>query len=184
MTIKEIPCNPRNYNTTRRDRAKVKYIVIHFTAVDGDTAENEGKAFQKAGRHASAHFFIDRAGNVVQSVNMWQTAWAVGGKRYTDYKKTGGAKYYGICTNSNSVSIELCDIYTKHDYPSDAQVKALCELITYIRKYCRNIVSGSQIIRHFDVTGKYCPRTMCKPYGNNKLWSKLKAKIVKECFNK
>lgn len=174
MTIKEIPCNPRNYNATRRDRAKVKYIVIHFTAVDGDTAENEGKAFQKAGRHASAHFFIDRAGNVVQSVNMWQTAWSVGGTKYTDTPTTGGGKYYKKCTNANSVSVELCDIYRKHSYPSAAQVQALKELVAYIRKYCPN---AKTIIRHFDVTGKYCPRTMCKPYGNDKLWTKLKKEI-------
>lgn len=174
MKIKEIPCNKSNYNATRRDRSRVEYIVIHYTAVDGDTAENEGKAFQKKGRAASAHFFIDRAGNVVQSVQMQNTAWSVGGTKYTDTPRTGGGKYYKKCTNANSVSIELCDIYRNHNYPSTKQVQALKELIAYIRQYCPN---AKTIIRHFDVTGKYCPRTMCKPYGNDKLWTKLKRSI-------
>lgn len=173
----EIKCNPANYSTARRDRAKVKYMVIHFTAVDGDTAENEGRAFSRPGRKASAHFFIDRQGNVVQSVNMYNAAWSVGGARYNDYKTTGGAKYYGKCTNSNSVSIELCDLYTKHKYPSEKQIMALCETIKYIRKYCKN---ADTIIRHFDVTGKYCPRTMCKPYGSTSRWTKLRKRIKKE----
>lgn len=168
MTIKEIPCNPRNYNATRRDRSRVKYIVIHYTAGTKDTAENEGNYFKHNRVGASAHFFIDRAGNVVQSVNMWQTAWSVGGKKYSDCKKTGGGKYYRKCTNSNSVSIELCAIADKDASPE--QIKACKELVAYIRKYCKN---AKTIIRHFDVNGKHCPSR----YMDSKKWKALKEAI-------
>lgn len=168
MTIKEIPCNPRNYNATRRDRSRVRYIVIHYTAGTKDTAENEGNYFKNNAVKASAHFFVDRAGNVVQSVNMWQTAWSVGGKKYSDCKKTGGGKYYRKCTNSNSVSIELCAIADKDASPE--QIKATKELIAYIRKYCKN---AKTVIRHFDVNGKHCPAR----YMDSKKWKALKEVI-------
>lgn len=176
--MKAISCHKSRYSVYKRDHSQVRFIVIHFTAVDGDTAESEGRAFSRPGASTSAHFFIDRAGNVVKSVPINRTAWSVGGAKYNDYKTTGGASYYGRCTNSTSVSIELCDLYTKHSYPSAQQVKALCDTIKYIRKYCKN---ANTVIRHFDVTGKYCPRTMCKPYGSDARWQKLRAKIKKDC---
>lgn len=176
--MKTIRCNKNNYDVRFRKYTDVRYIVIHFTAVNGDTAEGEALNFSRPGRKASAHFFIDRAGSVVKSVDLRNTAWSVGGSRYSDYKKTGGATYYGVCTNRNSVSIELCDMYTKHKYPSKAQLKALYDTIRYIRRYCPNVHG---VIRHFDVTGKYCPRTMCKPFGSGRLWNKLRKSIKKEC---
>ena len=37
-----------------------------------------------------------------------ELVWAVGGKKYTSMTTSEGGKYYGICTNSNSISIEMC----------------------------------------------------------------------------
>lgn len=179
--MKYIKCNTKNYaSLVSRKRSNVTYIVIHYTAVRNDTAEAEARYFANNVTKTSTHFFIDRAGKIVKSVPMDHTAWSVGGNRYNDYRETGGARWYKACTNSNSVSIELCDIVDKD--PSEAQIKALIKCVKYIRKYCTNIVSGAQIIRHFDVTGKYCPRTMCKPYGEDLKWNKLKARIMLGAF--
>lgn len=178
--MKSIRANQGNYSSKSRGYNQVKYIVIHYTAMSNDTAENEGRFFANNVTRTSAHFFIDRKGCIIKSVPLNKPAWSVGGKRYTDYRETGGARWYGACTNGNSVSIELCDIADKD--PSDAQIKAVIKCIKYIRKYCKGIVSGAQIIRHFDVTGKYCPRRMCKPYGKDERWNKLKAQIIKGVF--
>lgn len=183
MELIKIQANSNSYNTKiKRAYSAIKFIVIHFTLGNGDTAVGEGRYFQRHREKTGAHFFIDRNGIIVKSVDLNRIAWSVGRSRYTDYKKTGGAKFYRVCTNSNSVSIELCDLYELHIYPSEKQIRALCDTIKYIKKHCPQIVSGSQVIRHFDVTGKYCPRTMCKPYGQDHLWHNLKARIVKECF--
>lgn len=166
--MKSIKCNPKNYGAVR-SRDKVKFIVIHYTANKNDTAENNGNYFKNNAVKASAHFFIDREGNIVKSVPLNRIAWSVGGKKYPSTK---GAKYYGVCTNANSVSIELCDIVDKQ--PSEAQIQATIKCIKYIRKYCANIVSMSQIIRHYDVTGKLCPGSMI----DTSKWNKFKARLV------
>lgn len=149
--MKTIKAKPISYGD-KRDRKNIKYIVIHYTAGNGDTAVNEGNYFKNVNdRAAGAHFFVDQKGDTVKSIPMNRIAWAVGGSIYKDYKVTGGGKYYKICTNSNSVSIELCDNAKKD--PSDAQIKAVKKLIKFIRFWCPN---AKTVIRHFDVTGKSC----------------------------
>ena len=156
MKIKKIPAKSISYSPVKRDKKNVRYIVIHYTAGDRDTAVADGLYFKNGNtRQAGAHFFVGQDGTVVKSIDMNRIAWAVGGKKYSDCSKTGGGKFYGQCTNANSVSIELCD-NLKRD-PSKLQREAVKELIAYIRKHCPN---ATTIIRHFDVTGKYCPARM------------------------
>lgn len=164
--MKTIKAKPISYGA-KRDKKNVRYIVIHYTGVKGDTAVEEASYFAHGNtRAAGAHFFVDRSGNVVKSIPMNYTAWSVGGKKYPGTK---GAKFYGICRNSNSVSIELCDIADKQ--PSDKQTAATRNLVKYIKKECPN---AKYIIRHYDVTGKSCPATMISPTA----WTQFKDKIT------
>lgn len=167
-----IPCNKANYGKSRK-HSDVKFIVIHYTGNNNDRAENNGKYFQTAGRHASAHFFVGQDGTIVKSVNLNKVAWSVGGGKYSNCAETGGGKWYGICTNANSVSIELCDnLYLS---PSEEQVKAVARVIKYIRKYCKN---ADHIIRHFDVTGKECPKNMTDiTEEKRKRWNVFKSEV-------
>lgn len=156
-------------SSKKRSRKGIKYIVFHFTANKGDTAKNNAVYFANSNKRvAGAHFFVDKEGVVYKSVNMNRTAWSVGGDQRSG--ALGEAKYYGQCTNYNSVSIELCD-YTK-GYPSDKQVKACKQLVRYIRKYCPN---AKTIIRHWDVNGKKCPAPMAGKDNSN--WKKFKKAI-------
>lgn len=165
--MKYIKASKMSYGS-KRNRSSVRYIVIHYTAVRGDTAENEANYFKNNNsRLAGAHFFVDQKGTIIKSVPMNRTAWSVGGL----YSRANGAgKYYKKCTNSNSVSIELCDNVT-HD-PSQKQIKAVKKTIKYIRKYCKN---ADIIIRHWDVNGKVCPARMVGT--DNKKWTSFKKKI-------
>ncbi len=154
--MKVIKAKSISYSPCKRDKKAVQYIVIHYTAGKNDTAVGEGNYFKNVNtRSAGAHFFVDQKGDIVKSIALDRIAWAVGGSRYSDYKKTGGAKLYGVCRNVNSVSIELCDNLDKD--PSPAQIKAVKKCIKYIRKYCPN---ATKVVRHFDVTGKRCPARM------------------------
>lgn len=176
MKIETIKASKHSYKVdskgraVTRDKSKVKYIVIHYTEVNGDTARNEGAYFKKRNiRYSGAHFFVDRQGNIVKSVPMNYTAWSVGGKKYSNCSETGGGEKYRICTNANSVSIELCDI-VKHE-PSEEQINATKWLIGWIRKNgCKN---ATNIIRHFDVTGKPCPAR----YIDDDKWKAFKGNI-------
>lgn len=136
----------------KRDLKSVEYIVIHYTGNKGDTAKNNADYFATGNtRKAGAHFFVDKKGEVWKSVNMNRTAWAVGNV----YSLTKGAgAYYNKCTNSNSVSIELCDCCIDTNWK---QKLATRQLVKYIQKKCSN---AKIIIRHWDVNGKSCPLPM------------------------
>lgn len=131
-------------------------IPIHFTGNVGDTAEGNASYFHRSGdgntRHAGAHFFVDQKGNAVKSIALNRIAWAVG-----DWEGTanGGGSLHGRYRNSNTVSIELCDIATKD--PSKAMIKAVKKTIKYIRRFCPN---AKVVCRHWDISGKSCPGRM------------------------
>lgn len=140
-----------------KTRSTIKFIVIHYTANDGDKAWNNANYFQTAlpsGKKASAHYFVDDS-LVYQSVPDNYVAYAVGAN-YAD-KSKGGGKYYGICKNDNSISIELCD--TNKDgsiYPTQATINLAIELTrSLMEKYN---IDTDHVLRHFDVTGKECPK--------------------------
>lgn len=168
--MKTIKADPVSYSDKTRDRKQIEYIVIHNTGNKGDTAEANAKYFANGNiRSAGAHFFIDQKGNVYKSVNLNRTAWAVGGNKWDDCKKTGGGKLYGVAHNFNSVSIELCDIIDRE--PSEEMMQAVWRTIKYIRRWCPN---AQNIIRHFDVNGKHCPQAMME----QEAWNKFQLRLL------
>lgn len=147
-----------------RTLVSIKYIVLHYTGVNGDTAKNEVKFFATGNtRSAGAHFFVGQDGDVQQSIPLKYKAWSVGDTT------NGRGTYYGKCVNSNSVSIEMCDQMNKD--ASVAQIAAVKELITYIQSQCPN---AKTIIRHYDVTTKHCPAR----YLDANKWAQLKAAVT------
>ena len=161
-----------NYGAAR-NTANIKYIVWHYTGNDGDTAAANALYFKVAVRKASSHYFVDD-NTVIQSVPDNYTAWSVGGNRYKDYQTTGGAALYGVCTNSNSVSIELCG--TKGDGSRRASDITLANAVALtVRLMNTYHIPLTHVIRHFDVTGKYCPAY----FMDTASWSALKETIRK-----
>ena len=154
MEIKQLRANVGNYGPARNAQA-IRYIVIHYTGNDGDTAMNNAKYYASNVVKASAHYFVDNR-EIVQSVPDLRDAWAVGGKKYPSCAQTGGGTLYNICRNTNSISIELCD--TKRDgvyAPAPETVAAALELTrSLMEKYN---IPQKNVIRHFDVAGKLCP---------------------------
>ena len=106
-TLKTNIANKKNYGG-KRNISSIKYIVIHYTGNDGDSDEANARYFKNNIVKASAHYFVDDD-SVTQSVPDNYIAWSVGGRRYSSCSKTGGGSMYGKCTNSNSISVELCD---------------------------------------------------------------------------
>ena len=105
--LKELLANPGGYGGSR-DASQIKYLVFHDTGNDGDRAVNNAAYFQNNVVEASAHYFVDDTA-VWRSVPDLRVAWAVGGKKYANTGKTGGGTMHGIITNTNSISIEMCD---------------------------------------------------------------------------
>ena len=170
-TFKKRLSNRANYGS-QRVLSKIKYIVIHYTANDGDSDEGNGNYFANNIVKASAHYFVD-GDSVTQSVPDDYVAWSVGDKKYSNCNKTGGGKFYGQCNNTNSISIEMCDEVKngKSDF-SAATIENTIELTKMLMK--KYNVDISRVIRHFDVSGKPCPA----PYVDNAKWKEFKNMIT------
>lgn len=176
LITRTVNCNNSNYKKANRQSNDIKFIVIHFTANDGDSDEGNAKYFQAPGRGASAHYFVDDD-SITESVHWKNIAWHCGGSIYNDVNKTGGAKLRGICTNSNSIGIEMCD--TNRNGVYDLSTATWTRAVNLIRALMSDFsIDINHVVRHFDVTGKYCPRYFCPPYGSNDSWNKFKNDIV------
>lgn len=147
------------YNFTKGEASRIRYIVIHYTGSFG-TAEQNCRYFANGNRKASAHYFVGYEGDIWQSVEDENIAWHCGRNQHG----------HSECCNANSIGIELC--VRKKDqshksaededwYFEDATVEAAVELTRYLMmKYD---VPASNVLRHYDVTGKICPA----PYVHN-----------------
>lgn len=169
LKFKTQTAHKSNYGSTRSE-SSIKYIVIHYTGNNGDTAANNCTYFQGANRHASAHYFVDGGTYVYNSVPVKSVAWSVGGF----YSRSNGAgAYYQKCTNANSISIEMCNcVRSVPDKVFDQTV----ELTKYLME--KYDIPASRVIRHWDVNGKSCPGRWTGK--NNSGWEKFKKTITEE----
>ena len=169
VDIKIKTANRNNYGG-KRNIADIKYIVIHYTANDGDTDEGNGNYFANNIVGASAHYFVDDD-SITRSVPDDYIAWAVGGSKY---KYTKGGTFYGKCTNANSISIELCDTKKNGVYDfTEATMKNAAELVKLLME--KYNVPIEKVIRHYDITGKICPKPFVE---NEKAWKEFKERLV------
>ena len=119
----------------------IEYIVVHYTANKGDTAQNNLDYFARTKTGTSAHYFVDSKG-VGQSVKDTDTAWHCGSKN----------PRHPYCRNSNSIGIEMCDSFAI--VPDAVRYNTL----TFVRKLMQKYGIGTDhVLRHYDVTGKNCP---------------------------
>lgn len=164
----------KNYGNRRKTK-DIKYLVIHYTGNDGDSAKGNANYFKTHIVEASAHYFVDDAG-IVQSVPDDFAAYSVGGKKYPSCAKTGGGRFYGKCTNANSISVELCDTRKngKYDFTEKTLENAAELSRLLLKKYN---IPVDNIIRHFDVTGKNCPAPFVS---DEKAWKAFQERIVDE----
>lgn len=157
------------YNQSSRGGQKVKYIVIHYVGAVS-SAKNNCIYFCGGNRNASAHYFVDS--EIWQCIPESKAAWHCGGGlQDTGRAMNGGnrgAAFYGKCTNSNSIGIELC-CYKKDGkvVPTPTAIKTVAPLVKRLMK--KYDVPASRVIRHFDVTGKICPNG----YISAKAWAGL-----------
>ena len=140
-----VQCNAANYRAGRTQ--PVRYIVMHYTANNGDTARDNCDYYHRVGGlQASAHYFVDEYG-AMQSVHEDDTAWHCGARAY----------WHPECRNANSIGIEMCSrkradgsYYIKPETVANAA--ALAKDI--MQRYG---IDTDHVLRHYDVTGKRCP---------------------------
>lgn len=159
--------NKSNYGG-KRNTGNIKYLVYHYTGNDGDTDEGNGKHFHNHIVKASAHYFVDDD-SVTQSVPDNYIAYSVGGRCQSNHHPL-----YKVCTNSNSISIEMCDCYKNGVVEiTDKTLENAIELGKVLMK--KYNISIDRVIRHYDVNGKACPN--CNNFLNDATWNAFKSRL-------
>lgn len=170
MALNIKPC----YSTTSLTyvpKRTIKYIALHYTAgttsKDG-TALGTAKWFANGGNPsnpASSDFLVDDRDVIQYNKDIENYyAWCVGGAKYTNPTTSLGASLYGIATNKNTISIEICSnkkntkSLNANDtdwYFTEAELNNTRELVKYLMK--KYNIPVERVIMHHCVTGKLCP---------------------------
>lgn len=141
----------------------VNAIVIHYTGNPGTTAEQHRRYYAKLAntheRSVSSHFVVGSDGDVVQCVPTDEVAYASNDR------------------NSDTLSIEVCHEDSTGKFSDDAYDKTV-KLTAYLLKEFRLGEDG--IIRHYDVTGKICPKYYVE---NEAAWLKFKSDVMEVLEN-
>lgn len=161
MNIAELLSNRANYGAVR-DLSSIRYIVVHYTANDGDSSMGNASYFAKNVVKASAHYFVDSR-SITRSVPENCVAYHCGADVYR----------HPNCRNGNSIGVELCDDNRngKYDF-SEAELSLAAELIRDLM--ARYHIPPENVIRHYDVTGKLCPAPFAK---NESAWQAFKQRL-------
>jgi N-acetylmuramoyl-L-alanine amidase len=137
----------------------VKGIVIHWVANPGSTAQGNRNYFEGLKnqvppddkRFASAHYIIGLEGEIIRCVPDKEVCYHVGADKYTNEALRRLSSYPNNCT----IGIELC--HPAADGKFTDKTLASCREIaaSLLAAYS---LSGNDIWRHYDVTGKLCPK--------------------------
>lgn len=193
MLIPKIERLTSERNTVRRS-AKIQYVAIHYTAgwdSSPGKARDNALYYANTTEKASADFFVDEGGIVQYNpAPEKRYCWAVGAKQADTSQ--GGGSLYGIAKNSNTVSIEMCSRNAKGPPPTirgwdanDPGYSIAPSVVAYSVALARYLMAEwdiplSNLIRHFDVTGKLCPGVMGwnDASGDTANWEAFKAMVA------
>lgn len=171
------------HNTSIRS-GKIEYIVIHYVGATGDAKNNILYYNGREVTNASADFYVGHNGDIWQyNPNPEKRyCWAVGGAKMSSY----GGSLYGKARNANCVSIEMCVKNSSGNYSAnnshwvltDATYKNVVKLTQYLME--KYNIPVSNVIRHYDVNGKYCPGLYGwnAPSGSEAKWNQFKKDIA------
>ncbi|MGI6118501.1 MAG: N-acetylmuramoyl-L-alanine amidase family protein [Bilifractor sp.] len=132
---------PNRYSRPQIQLNQINGIVIHYTANPGTTAQENRDYFEglkdSHETHASSHFIIGLDGEIIQCIPSSEICYAANKRNY------------------DTLSIECCHPDSSGKF-NDETYQSLVNLTSWL---CRHFdVSADNIIRHYDITGKDCPK--------------------------
>ena len=146
-----------------RGRA-IRFIVVHYTggfSSEPGVAEQVNQIFLSGNSFGTADFIVDDDTIVQYNPDLLHRYTYHCGKdsRYKDMNK-----FLNICTNLNSVGIEMCSSNKSGEitFPGDPNyyfTEATQELTTVLIKVLMDVfdIPKTNVIRHYDVNKKICP---------------------------
>lgn len=138
-----------------RELSAIKNIVIHYVGNPGTTAQNNRDYFDKESTQVSSHFIVGLKGEIIQCLPL--------------NEKSAASNW----RNKDTISIEVCHPDESGKFSSDTY-NSLIRLTSWL---CKSFyLNQNDVIRHFDITGKICPKFYVE---NEDEWDILKEKIGK-----
>lgn len=137
----------------------VRGVVVHYTANPGSTAQNNRDYFESlkdtGENQVSSNFIVGLDGEIVQCIPTSEIAYASNSR------------------NNDTVSIECCHPDETGKF-NDATYDSLVHLVAFL---CGKFdLTMDDVIRHYDVTGKDCPKYFVE---HEEAWSAFKADVAK-----
>lgn len=155
MSVELIDIN--EYSRPGTALEQVNGVVVHYTGNPGTSASQNRSYFQNLSEtgeaYASSHFVIGMEGEIIQCVPCNEIAYASNDR------------------NSDTISIECC-IPDDTGKFTQATYDSLVELVAWLMG--RYELTMDEVIRHYDVTGKECPRYYVK---NEDAWLEFKEAV-------
>ena len=132
---------PNSYSRPQIPIEQVNYIAIHYTANPGSTAMSNRNYFENLAttqeNKVSSHFVVGLEGEVVQCIPTSEMSYATNSR------------------NVDTISIECCHPDETGQF-NDATYSSAVKLTAWL---CTRFgLDTDQVIRHYDVTGKDCPK--------------------------
>ena len=139
IQVELLDVNPYSRPGTKSEQ--ITGIVVHYTANPGSTAQQNRDYFNDLQdthiTSASSHFVIGLDGEIIQCVPTWEIAYASNDR------------------NKDTVSIECCHPDETGEL-NQATYQSLVQLTAWLSEKFE--LNKDDIIRHYDITGKICPK--------------------------
>ena len=137
----------------------IRGVVIHYVGNPGTTARANRNYFEslssgEEAAYASSHFVVGLEGEVIQCVPLTEIAYASNER------------------NADTISIEVCHPDETGEF-SPVTYDSVVRLTAWLCETFR-LDPETDVIRHYDVTGKYCPKYYVE---NEDAWAALKADV-------
>ena len=195
MRIEENYLTINKYSRPDKPIKIIKGIVLHWVANPGSSALQNRNYFESLKdqppglrpdeyRYASAHFIIGLQGEVIQCLLENEMGYHVGANKYNEITLKKLSTYY---PNDCTIGIELC-----HPVEYDGAGKRITEHYKWAGKFTDLVLDSAaelvlelcerynlgrnDIYRHYDITGKDCPRYFVN---NPEEWKKFLEKTFK-----
>jgi N-acetylmuramoyl-L-alanine amidase len=149
-----------NEHTRSGDKLlKLQAIVVHYTANNGGNADMHYNYFNNGagGRYAGAHIFVDRH-KALEIIPLDEVAYHANERGPLLSSLRASTSYYpGGNANLLTIGIEMCLESDGSFHPDTIERTRL--VIKYLQsKYSQLRDTKNRVVRHYDVTGKNCPK--------------------------
>lgn len=141
---------------------EINGVVIHYVGNPNTTAQANRNYFEslssgKEGVYASSHFVVGLEGEVIQCIPLTEISYASNGR------------------NGDTVAIEVCHPDETGEFSPETYDRCV-ELTAWL---CREfkLSPETEVIRHYDVTGKLCPLYYVE---NPEAWDAFRADVERK----